>query len=74
MGNEMTQRDAVWYMHHKGFSISQIVAATGKNEQFVRREILLRWAYDEKAPEGVNDGRDKHGHEQHEPSKGKRRA
>ena len=60
MDNDTNQRDEVWKLHHSGLSISQIAAQTGLMPSFVRREILLRWAYDEKAPEGVNDGRDKH--------------
>lgn len=56
-------REEVWRLHHSGQSISQIAAKTGLMPSFVRREILLRWAYDEKAPEGVNDGRDKHDRE-----------
>lgn len=64
MRNEETSPyDAVWKLHHSGQSISQIAAQTGLMPSFVRREILLRWAYDEKAPEGVNDGRDKHDRE-----------
>lgn len=56
-------REEVWRLHHSGRSISQIAAQTGLMPSFVRREILLRWAYDEGAPEGVNDGRDKHDRE-----------
>lgn len=64
MRNEETSpREAVWKLHHSGQSISQIAAQTGLMPSFVRREILLRWAYDEGAPEGVNDGRDKHDRE-----------
>lgn len=60
---ETSPRDEVWKLHHSGKSISQIAAQTGLMPSFVRREILLRWAYDENAPEGVNDGRDKHDRE-----------
>lgn len=63
MDKETSPRDVVWKQHHSGQSISQIAAQTGLLPSFVRREILLRWAYDERAPEGVNDGRDKHDRE-----------
>lgn len=67
-------REEVWRLHHSGQSISQIAAKTGLMPSFVRREILLRWAYDEGAPEGVNNGRDKHDSDQYEPSAGEWRA
>lgn len=60
---ETSPRDEVWKLHHSGQSISQIAAKTGLMPSFVRREILLRWAYDEGVPEGVNNGRDKHDRE-----------
>ena len=60
---QITQRDAVWTLHHMGYSVSQIAERTGRTQKFVRREILLRWAYDDTAPEGVKDGRVKHDRE-----------
>ena len=61
--DKTSSRDAIWLMHHNGRSISQISKELGLTPSFVRREILLRWAYDEHAPEGVKNGRDKHDRE-----------
>ena len=57
---EISPHDVIWELHHSGQSISQIAAQTGLMPSFIRRVILLRWAYDYTAPEGVSDGRDKH--------------
>lgn len=53
-------RDTVWILHHKGWTVSEISKETGYPVKLVKAEIKTRWAFDMEAPKGADIGRDKH--------------